>query len=70
MFFNQYMNNKINKLHERALRIVYNDYTFEQLLIKGTSFSVHHQDIHRLMIGIYKIFNNITDVYNDFFCQK
>ena len=26
MFHKRYMNNKINRLHERALRIVYNDY--------------------------------------------
>ena len=25
-FHNHYMNNKINRLHERALQIVYNDY--------------------------------------------
>ena len=66
------MNNKINRLHERTLRIVYNDYdsSFEQLLIKGNSFCVHHQNINRLTMEMYKTFNNMTDVYNDFFVRS
>ena len=54
--YNWYMSNKINRLHEGALPIVYNDYepSFEQLLIKDDSCCVHHQNIHRLMIQIYK----------------
>ena len=62
MFHNRYMNNKINRLHERALWIVHNDYesNFEQLLIKDNSFCVYHQNIHRLMIELYIIFNNMT----------
>ena len=40
-------NDKINKLYERALRIVYNDTvtSFEILLIKNKSFTIHHQNI-------------------------
>ena len=41
--------NKINKLDERALRIVYQDYilNFEELLglEKNHCFSIHHQNI-------------------------
>ena len=46
------MNNQINRLHDRALRIVYNDNEsfFEQLLIKDNSFCIHRQNIHSLMI--------------------
>ena len=37
MFHRRKYNNKINRIHERALMIVYNDYTssFEELLDKG-----------------------------------
>ena len=37
-------NSKINKLHEIALRIVYDDYNskFEELLTKDSSFTIHH----------------------------
>ena len=42
MFHSRTINNKINGLHERALRIVYSDFksTFESLLIKDNSFSI------------------------------
>ena len=41
MFHNRLINNKINRLHERCLRIVYNDNqsTFEELLEKEYRFS-------------------------------
>ena len=67
------MNQKINRLHERALWIVYTDHesSLGQLLIQDNAFCIHHQNTDRLMIEIYKIFNDMTDGYNDFFfCQK
>ena len=72
MFHSRYTNNKINRLHESALRTVYNDYesTFDQLLINDKSFCIHHQNIHKLMIEIYKVFNNITDnIYSNIFMR-
>ena len=72
MFHSRHTNNKINRLHERALRTVYNNYesTFEQLLINDKSFCIHHQNIHKLMIEIYKVFNNITDnIYSNIFIR-
>ena len=47
MFYSRKTNNRINKLHERALRLVYNDYesTFEDLLTKDGSFTLHHYNI-------------------------
>ena len=44
MFCSRKANNKINELHERALRIVYQDgiSNFEELLKKDNSFSIHH----------------------------
>ena len=56
MFHGRLTNNKINRLHERTFRIVYNNYesAFEQLLINDKSFCIHHQNIHKLMIEIYK----------------
>ena len=43
MFYSRQINHKINKLHERALRIAYNDYflSFEVLLSKDKSITVH-----------------------------
>ena len=55
MFCSRSCNNKINKLHERALRVVYDDYesSFDVLLNKNKSFSIHHQNIQKLMIEVY-----------------
>ena len=73
MFHNRHTNNKVNRLHERALRIVYNDYesSFEQLLIKDKSLCIHYQNIHRLMIEIYKIFNEEgVNVFSELFIKS
>ena len=47
MLHSRTMNNKINRLHERSLRIVYSDHssTFEELLERNKTFSIHHKDI-------------------------
>ena len=47
MFHGRQINDNIkNKLHERALRMVYNDAVtlFEDLLIKGKTCTTHHQN--------------------------
>ena len=61
MFHGMQINDKINKLHERALRIVYNDTvtSFENLLIKDKSFTIHHQNIQLLAIEIYQAIHNL-----------
>ena len=50
MFHNRYLNNKINRLDERCLRLVYNNKQFriEELLDQDSSFSVHHRNIQML----------------------
>ena len=62
MFHSQRTNNKINRLHERALRIVYDDEvsTFEQLLAMDKSFCIQHQNIQRLLIEIYQALHDIS----------
>ena len=51
----------MNRLHERILRIIYDDYEscFEQLLEKDQSVSIQHLKIRRLLIEMYKAFNTI-----------
>ena len=41
------LNNKINKLHERALQLVYDERqsTFEELLDIDKSFTIHHRNL-------------------------
>ena len=60
MCHNRKINRQINKIHERALRIVYMDNTssFDELLIKSGSVSIHHRNLQQLAIEIYKALNN------------
>ena len=70
MFHSRSLNNKINRLHERCLRIIYNDKhsNFEELLVKDNSVSIHHNYIHTLAIEIYKVANGICpEIMNDIF---
>ena len=50
MFYSRKTNNRINKFHERALRLVYSEYEciFEDLMAKDRSFTVHHYNIQTL----------------------
>ena len=52
MFHDRNLNNKINKLHERTLRILYKDdySSFEELLIRDGSISIHNRNIHSVAI--------------------
>ena len=61
MFHGRQINDKINKLYERALRIVCNDTitSFEELLVKDKTFTIHHQNIQSLAIEMYKTVNNL-----------
>ena len=62
MCHNRIYNNRINRLHERCLRTIYNDKqsSFEQLLDKDGSVSIHHKNVQFLLIEMFKIKNNIA----------
>ena len=62
MFHSRRLNNKMNNVHEKALRIVYSDYksTFQELLDKDTSFSVLYRNIQTLAIEIYKQIHGLS----------
>ena len=57
MFHNRTLNNKINRIHERALRIVYRDKTsnFTELLQKDNAVTVHQRNLQVLATDIYKV---------------
>ena len=62
MFHSRTLNNRINRIHERALRIVYKDNvsSFEQLLYRDGSITIHERNIQALAIEIYKIINGLA----------
>ena len=57
MCHNQINNNKINRLHERCLRLVYNDQksSFKDLLEKDGSVSIHHRNLGTLSVELFKV---------------
>ena len=60
MFHSRALNNKINKIHERALRIVYknSNLCFQELLNLDKSVSIHHRNLQKLATEMYKIKNS------------
>ena len=62
MYHSRTLNNRINRLHERALRLVYTDpsLTFDKLLRKDNSFQVHHRNLQILATEMYKAKNNLS----------
>ena len=62
MFHSRKMNNRINSLHERALRVVYRDYnaTFSELLSKDKSVTIHQRNLQLLATEIFKTKNELN----------
>ena len=54
MFHNRTNNNKINRPHERCLRLIYNDKKsfFKDLLKKDGSVSIHHRNVRTLAVEL------------------
>ena len=72
MLHNRKLNHRINRLHERALRIVYRDETssFEELLIKDESFTIHERNIQTLAIELYKVCYGLSPKIMNFIFPK
>ena len=62
MFHNRTLNNRINRLHERALRITYKnpELSFDELLVLDKSFNIHHRNLQKLAIELYKVIHNLA----------
>ena len=62
MFHSRTLNNRINKIHERALRLVYKNETFlsfDDLLKRDRSVSIHQKNLQILATEIYKTKNDL-----------
>ena len=62
MFYSRKINNCVNSLHERALRVVYSDYnaTFSELLSKDQSVTIHQINLQLLVTEIFKTKNELN----------
>ena len=70
MFHNRKQNHHINRIHERALRVVYKDYnsSFDELLEKGNSYKIHDRNLQNLVAEIFKVKMNLgTEIKKEVF---
>ena len=73
MFHSRRLNNKINSIHDRALRITYQDHksTFQELLNKDDSVSIHHRNFQVLATEMFKIHRGLSpDILREIFVPK
>ena len=73
LFHSRALNTEINLLHYRALKFAHQDelHTFEELLIKDNSVSVHHRNIQFLAIELFKVISgNATFLINEIFTRR
>ena len=73
MFHSRRLNNKINSIHERALRIAYQDNTsaFQELLNKDNSVSIHHGNLQVLATEMFKIHRGLSpEILRETFVSK
>ena len=56
MFHTRKLNETINHILEKALRIVYKDFdsSFQELLIEGNSLNIYDRNLQKLMTEIFK----------------
>ena len=73
MVTSRYLNNALNSIHERALRLIYNDYDlpFDRILEDKKQKSIHQKNIDSLAIEIYKFQAGLTTpIMSDLFVTR
>ena len=64
------INNTMNKIHERALIMVYNDDSSsnDELLLKDNMFTIHQHNLQILEVKSFKFKHKLApDILNDIF---
>ena len=68
--YSRRLNTRINHIHERGLRIVYEDYTssFAELLRINESVCIHHRNIQLVAVEMFKVKNGLSpEIMKDIF---
>ena len=62
MYHSRKLNNRINKIHYRVLKLIYQDEdsTFDKLLEMDNAFTIHERNIQSLGIELYKVAYGIS----------
>ena len=65
------MNERVNNIHGRALRIVYKDFisSFQELLVEDSSLNIiHHRNLQKPVTETFKVKNGLSpELMNDVF---
>ena len=72
-FHGKTVEKRINSIQKRSLRAIYDDFNLdlEQLLQKGNHVAVHHNNIRKLIIKVYKCLNNESpEILNGIFQKR
>ena len=70
MFHSRKLNHRIHSIHERAIRVTYQDYhwMFLQLLQKDNSVTIHQRNLPVLATEFFKAKNNLApEIMKEFF---
>ena len=62
MFFSRNIEHHINRIHETALKLICNDtlnVSFDELLVKDKSVSLHQSNLQQLATEIFRVKNGI-----------
>ena len=73
MFHNRSLNHKKNRLHERCLRVIYNDShsCYDESLNLDNSVSVHHRNLQISATTMFRVYTgSATDILNEVFLLK
>ena len=70
MYKSRCLNNALNNIHERALRLIYSNHekSFNGILTENNLKTVHQKNLQFLAIEIYKLQNGLSPPFmNDIF---
>jgi len=71
MFCGNVANKDLNRIHKRALRILQNDYSsFEELLRKSNECTIRANNLQKLMLEVYKNINKKPSFMWNMFHEK
>ena len=65
MFQNGSLNHKINRLHKRCLRIIYNEThsSYDELFDPGNSVSTHHRNCEILATEMFRVYTGQLPIF-------
>ena len=73
MFHRRKLDSRVNKLHERAVRVLYQDYAsaFAELLEKDNSTTILKRNIQLLATELFKVRNGLSPPFmNQIFAEN